>query len=69
MGERIKVAEAAAIMKVSQQFIRVGLQNGVLPIGTAVKMSSQWTYYISGKLLEEYTGVNVPEALKKIRAA
>lgn len=66
---RIKVVEAAAILHVSQQFVRVGLQQGVLPIGTAVKMSSQWTYHISEKLLEEYTGVNVSAALQKIRGA
>lgn len=25
-------------------------------LGTAVKLSSKWTYYISGKLLAEYIG-------------
>ena len=34
-------------MGVSPQFIRVGLQTGRLPFGTAVKMSSRWTYYIN----------------------
>lgn len=66
---RVKVSEAAAIMNVSQQFIRVGMQQDRLPIGTAVKMSSQWTYFISEKLLEEYTGANVTVRLAQIRAA
>jgi hypothetical protein len=53
---RVKVSEAAALMGVSEQFVRVGLQRGLLPIGTAVKLSSKWTYYISRKLLSEYIG-------------
>lgn len=56
-------------MHVSQQFVRVGLQQGVLPIGTAVKMSSQWTYHISAKLLEEYTGLDIDAELRRIRGA
>lgn len=56
MTGRVKVSEAAALMGVSAQFVRVGLQRGLLPIGTAVKLSSKWTYYISPKLLGEYIG-------------
>lgn len=52
----ISVKEAAAIMGKSTQFIRVGLQRGLLPFGTAVKMSSVWTYYISPKQFYEYVG-------------
>jgi seryl-tRNA synthetase len=52
----MSVKEAAELMGKSQQFIRVGLQRGILPFGTAVKMSSMWTYYISPKLFYEYTG-------------
>ncbi len=54
--KNISVKEAAEILGVSQQFVRIGLQQGTLPIGTAVKMSSRWTYHISPKLLEEYVG-------------
>ena len=50
----VRVAEAAKILGVSKQFIRIGLQRGALPIGTAVKMSSVWTYYINRHRLEEY---------------
>ncbi len=56
MSERVKVSEAARVMGVSEQFIRIGMQRGTLPIGQAVKMSSKWTYYISPKLLEQFTG-------------
>ena len=53
---RISVKKAADILGVNQQFIRVGLQTQRLPIGTAVKTSTQWTYHISPKLLKEYIG-------------
>jgi len=52
----VKVADAAKILGKSEQFVRIGLQRNVLPIGTAVKMSSKWTYHISPKLLQEYVG-------------
>ena len=53
--ERISVADAAKLMGVSKQFIRLGLQRGTLPIGTAVKMK-EWVYYINKPMLEQYTG-------------
>ena len=59
--ERIKVSEAAKLMGVSEQFIRIGLQRGLLPIGHAVKLK-QWVYYISRPLLEAYTGKKMPPA-------
>lgn len=53
---RILPTEAAAILNVSPQFVRVAMQQGKLPIGTAVQMSSIWTYHISEKLLADYSG-------------
>ena len=52
--DRITVEQAAKAMGVSKRFIHLGLQRGVLPIGTAVKTSSKWTYYISQSRLEAY---------------
>lgn len=60
MSRNISVKEAAEIMGKSQQFVRVGLQRGLLPIGTAVKLSSVWTYHISPKLFYEYIGEDKP---------
>ena len=54
--KKIKVKEAAEMLGVSQSFVRVGLQRQTLPIGSAVKLSSKWTYHISEKLLNEYNG-------------
>lgn len=61
MVGNIKVEKAAQIMGKSQQFVRVGLQRGLLPFGTAIKMSSMWTYHISPKLFYEYVGLEFKE--------
>ena len=67
--KKITTAEAAAIINTSPQFVRVAMQRGILNIGIAMQMpnSTQWTYNISPKLLEEYTGKNVEKELAKIR--
>lgn len=54
--KRLTVAEAAKRMGVSQQFVRIGLQRGILPFGYAVKMSDRYTYHISENKLEDYLG-------------
>lgn len=64
---KIKPEEAAKIIHTSVQYVRVAMQKGLLPIGTAVKLSSQWTYNISPKLLAEYYGVDVEKELERIR--
>lgn len=56
---RLSVAEAAYFLNASEQFIRVGLQQGIFPWGYAVKMSSQWTYVIIKQKFEEETGIKV----------
>lgn len=52
----ITIKEAAKLMHTSEQFVRIGLRNERLPFGTAVKMSTKWTYYISPKLFYEFIG-------------
>lgn len=64
---RITVTEAAKILDASPDFVRVAMQQGKLPIGSAAKMSSRWTYHISPKLLAEYAGCDVAKALEAIR--
>ncbi len=61
MAGNIKVEKAAVIMGKSQQFVRIGLQRGLLPFGTAIKMSSMWTYHISPKLFYDYVGLEFKE--------
>lgn len=51
---------AAKLMNKSEQFIRIGLQREILPIGNAIQgPSGKWSYYISPKLFKEYTGKNL----------
>lgn len=43
-------------MGTSEQYIRIGLRNNRFPFGSAVKLSTQWTYHISPKPFYEYIG-------------
>jgi len=52
----LTIHDAAEIMGKSDQFVRVGLQRGILPFGSAVKLSTRWTYYISPTRFYEYVG-------------
>lgn len=56
---RLSVCDCAKLMNVSEQFVRIGLQKGVFPWGYAVKLSTQWTYFISSQKFEEHTGIKV----------
>lgn len=69
MQGKITTVEAATIINSSPQFVRAAMQQGKLPIGCAIKMpdSPTWTYNISPKLLEEYSGKNVEKELERLR--
>lgn len=56
---RITIKEVAKEMKKSEQFIRIGLQRGILPIGCAIKNNGRYCYYISPKLLYEFSGIRI----------
>lgn len=56
MKGNISVKEAAKMMNKSEMFVRIGLQRGILPIGTAIQTSSKYSYHISPKLLKQYLG-------------
>ena len=56
----ITVKEAAKLMGVSPQFVRIQMQRNLLPIGSVKKNpQGKCRYYISPKLFEEYTGIKV----------
>lgn len=58
-GGNVPIADVARIMKKSPMYIRIGLQRGLLPIGIAIKKDDNrknYDYYVSPKLLYEYTG-------------
>lgn len=71
VNRKITTAEAAAIINSSPQFVRIAMQQGILPIGCAMKMpkSSTWTYNISPKLLEDYCGKDIEKELQQLRAS
>ena len=54
--KNVPVSEVAKRIGKSEQYVRVGLQRQRLPFGTAVMMSTRWSYHISPKLLDAYIG-------------
>lgn len=64
MSEHITIERAAAIMGVSQQTVRIGLQKGIFPFGAAVQLpgSSRFTYIIYPAEFERLYGTNREES-------
>ncbi len=55
--KKISVKEAARCMGKSDQFVRIGLQRGLLPFGNAVPgTGNNWNYYINPAKFREYVG-------------
>ena len=53
MPRPITLPEAAELMGVTPQFLRLGLQQGRFPFGAAVKFK-RWAYYINSAQLHDY---------------
>lgn len=51
---KIKVNDVAALLGISPQSLRLGLQRNQFPFGTAIKTSERYTYVIYEKKLKEY---------------
>ena len=64
--KKITPEQAAAVMGCSSQFVRIGLQRGLLDIGDAVKMSGRWTYNISPAKLAARQGVTIDQLERMI---
>jgi hypothetical protein len=54
---KITVNEVAEALGVSPQSVRIGLQRGALPFGSAVKTSSKYTYILYPEKVKEYIGL------------
>lgn len=54
------VKEAAQELGKSQQFVRAGLQFGILPFGVAIKTSNRWNYYISEERFRKFVDGTMP---------
>lgn len=51
------IQDAAKIMGMTEQFIRLGLRQQRLPIGIAVKTTeNRWTYDVQEHLIKQYLG-------------
>lgn len=61
----IPISVVAEIIGKSPQFVRIGLQQKSLPIGSAVKMSTEWCYHVSYELLKNYIGIERIENYEK----
>ncbi len=57
-GRNVPVSVVAKVMGKGKQFVRQGMIHGNLPIGSVFKKegSIQYDYYVSPKLLWEFTG-------------
>lgn len=57
MKEKIRPKDVADALGISVQAVRVGLQQGRFPFGTAIKTSeTKYTYAIYPRAFEEYVG-------------
>jgi hypothetical protein len=57
-GAKVNIAEAAEILGMSAQGLRIALQRGKFSyFGEAWKNDEKWTYYINRNRLEEYAGI------------
>lgn len=50
------IKETAEVLGKTEQFVRMGLQQNILPFGSAVNMGKEYSYVIYKKKLEEYVG-------------
>ena len=57
----VPVAVAAKLMNKNVEFLYMGLQQGIFPLGDAVKTSTKYPDFISSVKFEEYTGNKVNE--------
>jgi len=56
------VTECARLLNKSPQFVRIGLQQGLLPFGVALKINGdKYTYHISEAKVYEYLGIKKEE--------
>ena len=65
-GRNVPVSVAAKALRKDAQFIRIGLQRGFLPFGTAFKVNDdneKFDYYISPLKLFEYSGFIYADAV------
>lgn len=66
-NQRITIKQAAELLGVSQQFLRIGLQQGKFPFGIAVKTSrNRYTYYINSTQFVKYLSGEIDNSVNAI---
>ena len=56
---RVTIQEAAKLLEIPEQCLRIGLQQDRFPFGHAIKTSTnRYTYYINRRRLLDYLGSN-----------
>ena len=67
LAMRVTVKDAAALLGCSEEFVRVALQQKMLPIGFAMRMdhSTRYTYYINSSDLAAYLKIPEEEVTKR----
>ncbi len=63
----LNLGVAAALMGKSEQFVRVGLQQGILPFGVAVKNKTRYSYYISPERFRSFLGITDKEYVERVK--
>ncbi|MDO4189184.1 MAG: hypothetical protein Q4D29_09360 [Lachnospiraceae bacterium] len=63
-GRNVPIKEIAKAMGKDPMYVRLGIQQGVLKFGIAIKVgtSNEFSYYCSDKLVWEQTGYFNPNA-------
>ncbi len=66
-GRNVPIAEIAKAMHKDQQYVRVGLQQGILKFGYVLKMedSQEFNYYCPDRKVWEEIGYFQPEVVQK----
>lgn len=59
----LKVSQAARLLDKSEQFVRIGMQRDLLPIGTCFQQNNKgrYSYHISVRKFMDYTGMTMEE--------
>lgn len=63
----MSIKEVAEELGKSQQFVRIGIQRGILPFGIAQVVSGEkYSYYISPEKFYKYIGKPIPTKYLKV---
>ncbi len=65
----IGVQEAAQLIGLPEQAIRIGLQQKIFPWGYAIKRKNSYAYYINADKLREVEGLDRGEDIKTTAAS